>query len=159
MHKINRLKQFLLFVFVCTLLSCNTINVYEKTNVFEKHQWPVAQVPSFTFDITDTGALYNIFLVIRHHDAYNYSNIWLNVGVKGPSDSTHVQREFILANNQQGWLGTGMDDIFEHRILFNDRPAPLQKGPYTFTLRQVMREDPLQHILNVGIRVEKVEAP
>lgn len=77
--------------------------------------------------------------------------------MKGPGDSISVRREFILANNTKGWLGSGMDDIFEHRILFSDKPAPLRQGRYTFTLQQAMREDPLEHILNVGIRVEKVK--
>ena len=57
----------------------------------------------------------------------------------------------------QRWLGSGMDDIFEHRILINPQPRPLRKGTYTFTLEQDMREDPLEHILNAGIRVEKVK--
>jgi hypothetical protein len=33
----------------------------------------------------------------------------------------------------------------------------LKKGMYTFTLQHVMREDPLQYVMNAGIRVEKVE--
>jgi len=79
--------------------------------------------------------------------------------MNGPGDSFNVRREFILANNAQGWLGSGMDDIYEHRIPFNTTPAPLKKGTYNFTLQQKMREDPLEHVLNVGIRVEKVKQP
>ena len=81
----------------------------------------------------------------------------MNLTVKGPADVVTVRREFVLGNNKKGWLGSGMDDIFEHRIAFNDKPAPLRKGKYTFTLQQDMREDPLDHILNAGIRVEKVK--
>lgn len=137
--------------------SCQTIDIYEKTASFSTHEWKSNETPSFTFDITDTTALYNIFFVLRHEDAYNYNNIWVKLTVKGPTDVVTVRREFILANNRQGWLGSGMDDIFEHRIPFNDKPAPLHKGKYTFTLQQDMREDPLEHILNAGIRVEKVK--
>lgn len=75
--------------------------------------------------------------------------------VQQPNDTLNIRREFILANNKTGWLGSGMDDIFEHRIPFNDKPARLRKGKYTFTLQQDMREDPLEHVLNAGIRVEK----
>ncbi len=142
---------------LAAVVSCNTIDVYEKTTIFPAHSWNVSEKPSFSYEIQDTTSLYNIFLVLRHEDAYRYNNIWLNIGMKGPTDSINVRREFILANNTQGWLGSGMDDIFEHRILFNDKPAALQKGRYTFTLQQAMREDPLDHILNVGVRVEKVK--
>ena len=140
---------------VLVTVSCQTIDIYEKTTTFKSHSWKSAERPSFTFEITDTTPLYNIFMVLRHEDAYNYNNIWINLTVKGPTDVVTIRREFILGNNKQGWLGSGMDDIFEHRIPFNDKPAPLHAGKYTFTLLQDMREDPLEHVMNVGIRVEK----
>jgi hypothetical protein len=54
--------------------------------------------------------------VLRHEDAYNYNNIWVNLVVKGPRSSDTLRREFMLADNKVGWLGSGMDDVFEHRI-------------------------------------------
>ena len=51
-----------------------------------------------------------------------------------------------------------MDDIFDHRIaLTPDGPGYYfrKKGTYTFTISQIMREDPLEHVLNVGLRIEK----
>ena len=142
---------------VLAIASCQTIDVYEKTASFPLHNWKSADKPSFTFEINDTTSLYKIFLVLRHEDAYNYNNIWINLTVKGPTGIDTVRREFILGNNRQGWLGSGMDDIYEHRVAFNDKPASLHKGKYTFTLQQDMREDPLEHILNAGVRVEKVK--
>lgn len=152
------LKKFCFFLLLLTgLASCETIDIYEKTATFRDHNWKSAERPSFTFEITDTTSLYNIFLVLRHEDAYNYNNIWVNLTVKSPVDVVTIRREFILGNNRQGWLGSGMDDIFEHRIPFNNTPAPLHKGKYTFTLQQDMREDPLYHVINAGIRVQKVK--
>lgn len=142
---------------VLSLASCQTIDIYEKTTAFKTHSWKSAEKPSFTFEIKDTASLYNIFLVLRHEDAYNYNNIWINLTVKDPADVVTIRREFILGNNKQGWLGSGMDDVFEHRIAFNSKPATLRRGIYTFTLQQDMREDPLEHVMNVGIRVEKVK--
>ncbi len=52
--------------------------------------------------------------------------------------------------------GPAMDDIIEQRVLLFSRPTRLIAGNYTFSIRQVMREDPLQNVLNAGIRVEKV---
>lgn len=147
------------FVLLLAALSCNTIDVYEKTKMFPSHSWKESESPSFKFEVTDTTSLYNIFFVIRHQDAYRYNNIWVNITMNGPKDSLQVKREFILADNKQGWLGSGMDDIYEHRIAFNNKPAALKKGTYTFSLQQAMREDPLEQILNVGIRVEKVKQP
>ena len=121
------------------------------------HNWSSKEQPSFKFSITDTTHLYNVFFVIRHEDAYNYNNIWVVLKMKGPADSVTIRREFVLGSSEKGWLGSGIDDIFEHRIPFNTKPAALAKGTYTFTIQQDMREDPLDHILNAGIRVEKAQ--
>ena len=152
---LNQYCFVLLIVF--GLASCQTIDIYEKTTTFKTHSWKSAEKPSFTFEIKDTVSLYNIFLVLRHEDSYNYNNIWINMIVKGPLNADTIRREFILGNNKQGWLGSGMDDVFEHRIAFNSKPTPLHKGKYTFTLQQDMREDPLEHVMNAGIRVEKAK--
>lgn len=147
---------YILFI-VATFSACNTIDVYEKSHFFPRHSWSSKVKPSFTFEVTDTTALYEITFVIRHTDAYNYNNIWVKMQMRGPADSADVRREFVLANNSQGWLASGMDDIYEHRLPFNAKPAPLHAGVYTFTLQQDMREDPLENVLNVGIRVQKVK--
>ena len=138
------------------LHACTTIDVYEKTQPFNKHEWPGNSKPSFQFTITDTATLYNIYTVIRHDDAYHFNNLWLNVTTMAPGDTAKTQQvQLILGDNTKGWLGSAMDDIIEHRILLTRNPVPLKKGTYTFTLQQIMREDPLQNILNAGIRVEK----
>lgn len=151
--------RYVTYVLILLVSSCAKIDVFEKNVAIKNHSWSSSVKPSVTFNIQDTASLYNIMLTIRHADAYNYSNIWLNLYTKSPGDSVVKQQMPIqLANNEQGWLGTGMDDIFEHRVIITREPVQLKKaGDYTFTLEQIMREDPLQHVLNVGIRVERVK--
>lgn len=150
------MKSITIFVLILLFTSCNTLDVFEKTKAFPEHEWKSSEKPSFIFLITDTSSLYNMYVVIRHEDSYRYKNIWLNVHIKDPDSSYTIKREFTLADNSK-WLGTGIDDILEHRIVFNSLPISLKKGNYIFTLEQIMREDPLQYILNAGIRVEKVK--
>lgn len=137
--------------------SCQTIDVYERNAVLQNYHWQVAEKPSFEFTITDTSNPYNIFVVLRHADAYRYNNLWVNIHTKAPGDSTaQVQAlDLQLATNDRGWLGVGMDDIYEHRVRISQAPVQLKAGTYQFKLEQIMRDDPLEHILNVGIRVEK----
>ena len=150
-------KKILPVICVIHLLSCTTINVFEKNISFRDHEWSNSSRPSIRFNITDTVSLYNLYVVIRHADAYNYNNIWMNIYTKSPGDSVKVQPlDLLLADNIKGWLGTGMDDIFEHRIRITSAPVQLKRsGEYQFTFEQIMREEPLQHILNVGLRIEK----
>jgi gliding motility-associated lipoprotein GldH len=147
-----------ILLLIPVLFSCAKIDLFEKQEAIPSQQWFYNNIPAFTFTITDTGALYNLYVILRHTDAYNYSNIWLRIGSKAPGDSMHFQNlNFVLANDANGWQGTGADDIFEVRKNITPGPVLLKKpGIYTFSVAQIMRENPLRHILNVGFRVEKV---
>lgn len=136
--------------------ACGKMEVYEQSKPFAQQEWKSSDATSFTFNIQDTAARYNLFMVLRHTDAYRYKNIWVDILVKAPDTTYNIKREFILSDNTR-WLGAAMDDIIEHRINFNTVPVPLKKGAYVFTLKQAMREDPLQYILNAGVRVEKAK--
>jgi gliding motility-associated lipoprotein GldH len=152
-------KQAAFVIMICTgIAACTQLNVFERTVAIPKQTWFYNYKPSFTFTVTDTAASYNIFIVLRHTDSYQYNNIWLNLATKAPGGSVQSQNVDIrLATDAKGWEGNGMDDIFEIRKNISRGPVPFSKaGKYTFTISQVMRENPLKHILNVGIRVEKV---
>lgn len=153
------MKKSLLIILVCFyFISCAKIGVYEKIAPIPSQSWLYDYKPSFTFTITDTAAAYNVYIVVRHTDAYNYNNLWLSVTSKAPGDTLHSQNISIeLGNDVKGWEGAGMDDIFEVRKNITPGPVPFKKaGNYTFTIAQIMRENPLRHILNVGVMVEKV---
>jgi gliding motility-associated lipoprotein GldH len=122
------------------------------------NQWSMDIKPQVTFEISDTSADYNVFFVIRHTDAYGYNNIYVRIASSMAGDSTRATKVFDLPlASQNKWLATGMDDIFEHRILLYNTPVRFKKpGTYTFTLEQLMRENPLEHVMNVGLRVEKL---
>ena len=151
-------KNLLIFLSSLFFISCAKIGVYEKTELIPLQSWSYDNKPSFTFTITDTTTAYNIYIVLRHTDAYNYNNLWISLTSQAPGDTLRSQNINIeLGNDTKGWEGTGMDDIFEVRKNITPGPVPFKKiGNYTFTIAQIMRENPLQHILNVGIRVEKV---
>jgi gliding motility-associated lipoprotein GldH len=140
-----------------SMLACGTIDVFEKNVSIPNHEWSSTFQPEISFEISDTSSLYNIFVVLRHTNAYRYNNLWLNVYTQVPGDSLRKDRlDLRLATDDKGWLGSGMDDIFEHRVLITREPVSLKPGKYTFRLQQIMREEPLQHVMNAGIRVEKV---
>src|SRR5579859_5513763 len=101
----------------CTLPS----GVFEKDVVIPGQQWESSFRPRIDFTIKDqdTASSYNVYLVLRHSDAYNYNNIWVKGTVRQPGDTSSRSERYdlTLATNDKGWLGNGMDDIYEHRIL------------------------------------------
>lgn len=50
-----------------------------------------------------------------------------------------------------------MDDIYELRRELKFQKIRLEKdiSACTFSLEQIMRDDPLKNIMNVGLRIEK----
>ena len=150
-------KSYIYILLVLFIASCEPIQLYEQTTSYPSHEWSSKQVNSYQFNITDTNSLYKIYFVIRHHNAYHYKNIWLQLNTKSPSDTVVKQMlNLQLADDQKGWLGVGMDDIFDQRIPINATPTKLKLGIYNFSLQHTMREDPLLGILATGLRVEKV---
>lgn len=147
--------SFFILLTSCFFSSCTTVDLYERTITIPRHEWESSFKPSFHFTITDSTKAYKIFVILRHTDKYNFNNIYVNLYVKGPGRDSilKIQRDLTLATNDGGWEGSGMDDVYEHRIPLEK--IPLKAGDYSFTIEQIMREDPLKNVLNVGLRLEK----
>lgn len=155
------IKIALAFLFSLFFLhACKNIDVFEKNISIPNMLWQNSFNATGSFNITDTGSNYNVYIVLRHTDAYLYNNIWLNVGLQSPGDSA-LQFQKInlsLGNDAQGWNGVGMNDIWEVRILISGKPKPFIKaGVYNFSVGQLMRDNPLQHIISAGLRLEKAK--
>jgi len=147
---------------ICLLLilaSCTKIDLYEKSVAIPGHAWKNSFRPGFSFTIKDTGSAYRIFVILRHNDRYQFNNIYLNLTTKQPgSDSTQTARYDLPLANDEGWLGSGMDDIYEHRIPLTPLSGHFyfrKPGDYFFSVEQIMREDPLENVLDIGLRIEK----
>lgn len=144
-----------------SLIGCQPINLFERTVVIPQQAWKSSFVPSFSFTIRDTTSFYDLSLVLRHRDAYHYNNIWLALTLIDPAGKTvTILTEKKLGTNENGWLGVGMDDIYEHRIsiqaeLLEKGVSLRQQGQYQLRVKQLMREDPLQGIMHIGLHIEK----
>ena len=149
--------NFLLAIIFCLQLSsCKQLAVYEKDTAIPKYEWQSNFLVRGSFIISDTLSDYNLYVVLRHTDAYKYNNIWLNIGRQFPSDSFQYQKVNIsLGEDASGWKGSGMNDIWEVRTLLTEKPWHLKQGVYNFSVSQIMRDNPLLHIMSVGMRVEK----
>lgn len=141
---------------IMLLASCRQVAVFEKNTPIPDYKWSLGYAAKGSFEITDTLSSYNIYIVLRHTDAYEFNNIWLNVGLQSPGDSLFFQKvDLPLGSDAGGWEGTGMNDIWEVR-----KPLALNKrfrknGEYQFSIFHIMRQDPLKWVMSAGLRVEK----
>jgi len=152
----NHSRSFIFIFSLLVFISCRHIDLYERSVSIRGHAWQNSDQPRFTFQIRDTLSRYQVYLVLRHTEKYNYTNIYVNLYVQAPGKNSFekIPVPSLALANSDGWLGSGMDDIYEHRIPLGE-PQTLQAGTYIFKVEQIMREDPLQHVLNVGLRLEK----
>src|SRR6476661_8897945 len=157
MYKMTRqpLKFLCLQLVACSLqlFSCTQIDLYEKVVPVPAHQWRSPFKPQFTFQIKDTTVPYQLYLLLRHNNKYRYNNIWVNLWAKGPDDTLQKLALELPLASKEGWLGTGMDDIFEHRIRVGEEAGRFsffqpggngfhftKRGEYPFMVEQFLRE-------------------
>jgi gliding motility-associated lipoprotein GldH len=155
-HCLLPIVHCLLLIACCLLPSCTQLDTFEKNTSIPNYQWQSSFEAKGSFAITDTATTYNAYIVLRHTDAYKYNNIWLNVGIQPPADTMHYQKvDLQLGTDAKGWVGTGMNDIWEQRqLLFMGRQFK-KPGTYSFSIKQIMRDDPLPAVMSAGLRVEK----
>lgn len=145
---------FLLLFFV----GCSETGLYEKVYFLKGNSWSSQERPDFKFQVKDTASRYQVYFLMRHADAYEYNNIWISLKSQLPGDTIIRKERFdIPLATQNKWLGTGMDDIFEHRVLLYREPVKFSRpGEYNISIGHDMRVEPLEHVFNVGLRIEKV---
>jgi gliding motility-associated lipoprotein GldH len=153
-------RKVLAFVLVAlSLAACQTIDLYEKVETIPGHTWQSGYKPKFNFTVKDTTASYQLNIIIRHSEQYRFRNIWLNLYAQAPGDSVKkFTVELPLATPEKGWLGSGMDDLYEHQVTLTLDPSKFnfnKPGDYNFTFEQIMREDPLMYVFNIGMGIEK----
>ena len=138
--------------------SCKQLDVFENNTSIPNYKWQNNFNATGQLAIADTSSFYNVYIVLRHTDAYKYNNIWLNVKVHSKTDTIVNQKLDIgLATDATGWEGIAMNDIWEIRKKISAAPFKFsKKDSYQYSLTQLMRDNPLLNVLSAGIRIEKV---
>ncbi|MCX8020790.1 MAG: gliding motility lipoprotein GldH [Chitinophagaceae bacterium] len=151
-------RHFLLFFIASAMwvAGCGPLDLYEKNVIIPKHRWKSEFRPQFSFIIKDSSRPYQLYFTIRHKDKYAYNNIYIKLTALNEKNDTVFSRiyDVKLGSDETGWLGSGMDDIYDHRVRL-EAPEKWKPGAYRFIVEQIMREDPLEHVLAAGIRLEK----
>lgn len=153
--------KFTTSIFLLTILifsSCNSNMIFEKNVKMPENRWDFKNVVTLNPEITDTIVPYNIYINLRNAGGYQFSNIFIFLTTKTPSGKASRDTiELPLADESGKWLGDGMGDIWDNKLLFKKNFHFPEKGTYTFSMEQGMRIDPLPQIMDVGIGIEKAQ--
>jgi gliding motility-associated lipoprotein GldH len=140
------------------LCACNKSVVYSKYETLPEAGWSSANKLHFDVEITDNQSLNNVFLTVRHADAYPYNNLFVFLTTQYPDGKKITDTlECVLANEKGEWKGDGAGDLWDNKIPLKQNVRFPLTGKYTFTFEQGMRVDPLPLILDFGMVIEKVK--
>ncbi|MBK9636314.1 MAG: gliding motility lipoprotein GldH [Bacteroidetes bacterium] len=152
-------KGVFLFLFGISMLlvSCDSSVVYEENIKIENNAWSSEKPLVFQVNIKDTTVGHNVYINLRNASHYPFSNIFIFMNTTLPNGQLDRDTlEIMLASKDGKWLGNGLGDIWDNRILFKRNVSFPMPGEYRFELIQAMRLDPLPGIMDGGIRIEKV---
>jgi gliding motility-associated lipoprotein GldH len=154
----NILIQFFIILFIASyLLSCDSKRVYEKNKEIKNGSWNYLEKIKFDdIIIKDTFSTYNVYINLRNTIDYRYQNIYFFIDIKLPDNNiTRDTVECTIADDKGKWLGKGIGKIKDCQILFLRNAKFPYSGAYTFSFEQGMRDDVLEGITDVGLRIEK----
>lgn len=138
------------------IVSCDPSRVFEENKKILDYKWEIKSPLEFQVEIKDTVTPHNVYLNVRHAGYYGFSNIYLFIDSWLPDGSYNRDTaEIILATKEGKWMGDGLGDIWDNRALFKKDVVFPMSGMYRFKLTQAMRVNPLQGVMDAGIRIEK----
>jgi gliding motility-associated lipoprotein GldH len=156
MMKINKI---LLGLLISVLFaSCSGNSVFLRYAHISNSGWHKDSTAVFTVPINDTESLFNVIIDIRSRNEYPYQNLYLFAQLTAPDGTTTGDTlNCILTDNLGRWLGKGIGSTSTLPIMYMPAVKFKKAGDYTFSIQQGMREEVLEGINDIGLRVEKKE--
>ncbi|MEO8087270.1 MAG: gliding motility lipoprotein GldH [Bacteroidota bacterium] len=151
--------RFLFFLSVSVFLfSCDKNVVFEKNISIPDYKWEMNNTLRLEAEISDTVSPHNIYINVRNGSGYEFSNLFLFMTTVTPKGMVaHDTLELTLADVRGKWLGSGSGDVWDNRILFKSNFKFPEVGLWHFDLQQAMRINPLQNVMDAGMRIERAK--
>jgi len=158
------LKIAFLFIVIISISSCSKNTVFDQFQNIEDAEWHKDSIINFTINSVDTISKNNIYINLRNNKDYEFSNLFLIVGIKFPNNYQIVDTlEYEMTSPEGRFLGTGITDIKENKLEYKTSVNFPVKGDYIINIQQAMRKtrdveglDYLDGITDVGLQIEKV---
>ena len=156
-NPLHKFLFFLLLIFYSIgINSCDNSRVFEENKKIEKNNWNQDDPLVFLVNMHDTVSPHNVYLNVRNAGFYPFSNLFLFINTHFPQGQIDRDTvEITLASPDGKWVGDGLGDIYDNRILFHRNVRFPQAGEYRFEILHAMRVNPLPGIMDAGIRIVK----
>jgi len=160
------LKNFKVYVvFFLVLASCNSKTILSKYQSIPNQTWFYNNKIVFNINNYDTINKKNVFINIRNTTDYPFSSLFLIAKIETPKKEQIIDTlEYKMADNYGNWLGSGISDLKENKLIYKQNYLFTKSGNYKFTIQQATRSSndidgnmPLIGISDVGLSIEKIK--
>lgn len=153
------LTLFSLATIVWVATSCDDQRVFENNLEFKTRAWAVQEEPVFEFNIPDSAGTYSLYYNVRNSLDYPYARIFVTYALYD-STGKELSKKLVyhdLFDEKSGrpFGESGLGDLYDHQFPLLTKYRFPTRGKYTIKLTQFMRQDTLQGVLAVGVRVER----
>ncbi|MDC7135854.1 gliding motility lipoprotein GldH [Bacteroides zhangwenhongii] len=156
MKSLFRNSLFCLFT-ACLTAACNENTVYHSYQSLPDNGWGKSDTLSFFVPITDSlPPTLRLFAEVRNRTDYPYQDLHLFIS-QNLQDSTVWRTDTIaihLTDSTGRWFGKGWGSVYQSETFIRS-VRPLHPGNYTFKVVSGMKDDVLQGINDVGIRISR----
>ena len=149
-----------LFLLVCAMffIACGPTYIYEREIAVTGPGWTYPDSLVYEFELTDTAAVYNLFLDITHSPEYAYQNLYTRLLTDFPNGRRLEQvLSLELADKTGTWNGDCGSSSCTVRIPLQEKAYFALTGPYRITVHQHMRKESLPGVQALGLAIERTE--
>ena len=132
--------------------ACTGDHTYSEYRDIPGLKWAAADTMEFDIDIPQTAS-YSMAVSARHRKDYEFSNLWIQVMIKGPALDTGFRYEMALFNAEGRPYGESSGSTCTQTIPLKGI-GKLEKGKYSVRLVHLMRKDPIDGVQNIGVIVD-----
>jgi gliding motility-associated lipoprotein GldH len=149
-------KLLSVFTILLLLTSCES-TVYKDFEEFDNYQWEKSKTPEFNFEITEKAEKYDIILTLRYVEGFPYKNMIGTALLVDEHKNASLKKVFFpIIDDNKNYIGEVAGDLWDTEYtLFND--TSLEKGKYKITTEQLVVNPILAFVVDVGIKVKKVD--
>lgn len=136
--------------------ACSDPYVYREKKTIPGGRWSYADTLDFKIPVSDTAALYNLYIQFVHADTFPNQNIYLKLYTRFP-DNRRISRvrSFEFFDLEGHPLGKCSGGNCTTKVLLQDNVYFNLRGDYVITLEQFTRHDNIPGISEVELSLEK----
>lgn len=151
------LRNSILAIFAIGILSaCDDHSLYHSYKSIPKTGWGKSDTLFFEIPVNDSLTLLQLSVGTRNNNGYPYQDLYLFIS-HNLEDSTQWQTDtlkLVLADKEGKWMGTGWGNLYQSGTSMK---SALVRHPGTYTLKvsHGMKDETLNGISDVGIKIER----